>query len=545
MVESPVRIETRTKLIYTLSEAAELEHGLTCCYLFAAFSMKGHTSEGITDAQLRAVRGWKRVIIEVAVQEMLHLTLASNLLTAVGAAPHLRRPNLPSSPGTYPPAFQLALKPFSEETLKHFIFLERPEGLTPEGADFRPHPTRPRQSLSSDIFPGQQEFETVGHLYRWIEDGLRYLADKFGEEGLFVGPPKAQATDKYFKLPGLIPVTDLESAINAIGGIVEQGEGARGDWENAHYGMFLRIQTEYERLKAEDPSFEPARPVVSNPYTYLPSDLSDAQLTNLIDEPLSANLCNLFDGCYEVVIQMLARFFAHNEESDAELQVLAGTTTDMMVRVITPLGDAITALPAGPSHPGLNAGPSFRFFRDVHTLPHKQAAWVMFRERLVEPSAYCAVLETEDGAPPVLARIGDSLARFASLIRETSVQDVTQTVIPRPAESDDAVSQVAEFVTVATLDEVPEGALKSVQIADEGIALANVAGTVYAILDVCPHSFASLSEGALDGEVLTCPRHGSRFNVKTGEVLGPPARTGVQTYETCVVGQEIKVAKPD
>ena len=109
MFESPVRIETRTKLVYTLSEASELEHGLSCCYLFAAFSLKKHTGEGITSAQLRAVRRWKRVIIEVAVQEMLHLALASNLLTAIGAAPHLRRPNLPSGEGAYPPAFELAL----------------------------------------------------------------------------------------------------------------------------------------------------------------------------------------------------------------------------------------------------------------------------------------------------------------------------------------------------------------------------------------------------------------------------------------------------
>ena len=422
MFESPVRIETRTKLVYTLSEASELEHGLTCCYLFAAFSMKSHTSEGVTAAQRKAITRWKRVIIQVAAQEMLHLALASNLLTAVGAAPHLRRPNLPSSPGAYPPAFRLSLEPFGEETLKHFIFLERPEGVMPEGADVWLDSVRPRRSLSSDIFPGQQEFETVGHLYRGIEDGLRYLADKFGEDGLFVGPPTAQVTDKHFHLPGLIPVTDLESAINAIGGIVEQGEGARGDWDKAHYGMFLRIQTEYEALKSEDPSFEPARPVMSNPYTYLPSDLSDAQQVNLIDEPSSVNMCNLFDGCYEVLIQMLARFFAHSDESEAELQVLADATTDMMLDVITPLGDTVTALPAGPSHPGLNAGPSFRFFRDVHTLPHKPAAWALFRERLTELSAYCTVLETEEGAPKVLARVGDRLQHFAATIAEATAR---------------------------------------------------------------------------------------------------------------------------
>ena len=65
----------------------------------------------------------------------------------------------------------------------------------------------------------------MGHLYRGIEDGLRYLAEKFGEEQLFIGPPKSQIADAYFSLPGLLPVTDLESAVAAIEGIVEQGRG--------------------------------------------------------------------------------------------------------------------------------------------------------------------------------------------------------------------------------------------------------------------------------------------------------------------------------
>ena len=86
---------------------------------------------------------------------------------------------------------------------------------------------------------------------------------------------------------------------------------------------------------------------------------------------------------------------------------------------------------------------------------------------------------------------------------------------------------MADFVTVATLSDVPEGTLKLVQVGDEEIALANVAGTVYAISDVCPHRQASLSEGELEGELLMCPRHGSMFDVKTGEVSGPPADSSV------------------
>src|SRR3712207_6156338 len=125
---APIAIENREDLIFLLSEAAELEHGLLCSYLFAAFSLKDGPDEGLAEDELRAVRGWKGTILGVAVQEMLHLTLVCNLLTAIGAAPHLRRPNFPQRAAYYPPAFHLALTPFGEETLRHFIFLERPEG---------------------------------------------------------------------------------------------------------------------------------------------------------------------------------------------------------------------------------------------------------------------------------------------------------------------------------------------------------------------------------------------------------------------------------
>ena len=85
MNEPPVRIESRTQLVYLLSEAAELEHGINCCYLFAGFSFKSSVDEGVSQAQLQAIRGWKRTLMEVAVQEMLHLGLVCNLLTAVGS----------------------------------------------------------------------------------------------------------------------------------------------------------------------------------------------------------------------------------------------------------------------------------------------------------------------------------------------------------------------------------------------------------------------------------------------------------------------------
>src|SRR5215216_3087434 len=94
--EAPFVIEHREALIYMLCEAAELEHGIMCQYLFAAFSLKESTDEGLTGAELEAVTRWRRVVSHVATEEMLHLALVHNLLSAVGAAPHFARPNFPA-----------------------------------------------------------------------------------------------------------------------------------------------------------------------------------------------------------------------------------------------------------------------------------------------------------------------------------------------------------------------------------------------------------------------------------------------------------------
>jgi hypothetical protein len=52
-----------------------------------------------------------------------------------------------------------------------------------------------------------------------------------------------------FRWPQVVAVTDLDSALRAVGEIIEQGEGARGHWEDAHYGRFLGIWDEYRALR--------------------------------------------------------------------------------------------------------------------------------------------------------------------------------------------------------------------------------------------------------------------------------------------------------
>ena len=413
MVEAAVRIQNRAQLIYVVSEACELEHGLSCSYQFAAFSLKTSTDEGVTEDQLEAITRWKRSILDIAIDEMFHLAHASNILTAIGGAPHLRRPNFPAHPRMYPDGFNLTLTPFSDETISRFVFLERPEGMLM--ADAGDVPRRRPSDLTDrpiDIFPGGQVYETIGHLYRAVEDGLRYLTDKYGEEGLFLN---VEAQTSQF---GVGKATTLAEAIQAIEEIVEQGEGARGDLEDAHYGRFSAVLDEYRDLKKKDPNFEPARPVVTNPYSRIPSDVHPSLDVHVIDDPMTASVCNLFDGCYQVLVQALARMLTHDEESDLEQEALSELSRRLMMEVVSPLATIVTTLPAGPSSPGQNAGPSFHMLRDTHTLPHKQSAWVVLRERLRELFGYSGFLETYDTAPEGLEEITNALGDLPALLAD-------------------------------------------------------------------------------------------------------------------------------
>ena len=73
------------------------------------------------------------------------------------------------------------------------------------------------------------------------------------------------------------------------------------------------------------------------------------------------------------------------------------------------------------------------------------------------------------------------------------------------------------------------------------IAVFNVAGAFYAIDDVCTHDGGGLAGGAVDGDVVICPRHGARFSLRTGAALTPPAYEAVRTYSTRVVDGTVEI----
>jgi len=360
------------------------------------------------------VERWRGIVLGIAAEEMLHWAMVQNLLSAVGSAPYVSRPHMPHQARGYPPGVQVRLLPFGEAALEHFVYLERPEGM--EGADaegFQPAGPPLAPMRPGEVIPRGQDFATVGHLYRSIERGLAYLADRFGEDRLFIGPAFQQADEMTFGWPDLRPITDLAGASRAIERIVEQGEGARGDWADAHYGRFLAVLDDYRAMRREDPAFEPAHPVVAAAVRSVEGFEPDVY----ISDPATGGCSDLFNAVYELLLQMIARYFAFGHETPGQRRVLAHAAVDLMFGTIKPLGLLLAGLPVGPDHPGVTAGASFQLpYRASFLLPHRRSAWLRFAERLDELAGFAAGLRPAAGADEVAAVAGALYRTAANLI---------------------------------------------------------------------------------------------------------------------------------
>ena len=100
---------------------------------------------------------------------------------------------------------------------------------------------------------------------------------------------------------------------------------------------------------------------------------------------------------------------------------------------------------------------------------------------------------------------------------------------------------MAEFEVLAGADDLNEGDMQAFDVRGTKIAVANIAGTFYAFGDTCTHRGCSLAEGDLDETTVTCPCHGSEFDVRSGAVLQGPAREPVETYEVREEGETLKI----
>ena len=107
------------------------------------------------------------------------------------------------------------------------------------------------------------------------------------------------------------------------------------------------------------------------------------------------------------------------------------------------------------------------------------------------------------------------------------------------------------MIEVAKTNQVPPGVMKLFQVEGKKILVVNVAGKVYAINGVCTHLGGDLSKGQLEGKIITCPKHGSRFDVTTGESVSGPKMAFLQfktknetIYGVKIEGESIKIDMP-
>lgn len=235
------RIKDVAELHRHLEAAMQLEHATLPPYLTALYSIHPGTNSPAV-----------QVIRAVAVEEMLHLTLATNILNAVGGTPDLTKPGfMPAYPAYLPDGetdFQVDIMPFSKAAIETFLTIERPARATHEDVRMVRREKRQGSLRAARVDDDSEEhFYSIGEFYKAIEDALTRLHDEQGD-ALFCGDPGRQITSDFYYSGGgeIIPVTDLGSAKAAIRLISEQGEGYDGaifDFEDeiAHYYRFQQL----------------------------------------------------------------------------------------------------------------------------------------------------------------------------------------------------------------------------------------------------------------------------------------------------------------
>jgi len=349
-----------------------------CTYLYAAFSLRDGESEGLQPAEAAAVIRWRRVLLEVAVEEMGHLVAVWNITAAIGGTPRLGRANFPLDPGYLPASVVVKLAPFNTHTLQHFIYLERPHGSDErDGEGFAAERLYVRGDGRRHLTPMGINYETVGDFYAALSHGLRDLAGRYGEDVLFSGDPRLQLSPDEVALGGAQRVICLKTALAAFEAIVAQGEGAPRDLAGSHFQKFCGIREELQRLRRENPSFTPAFPAATNPVLRRPPRpegrvwLENTEAIDVVD---------LANASYGLMLRLLG--YSYLLPGPSAEKGLAVDLSIGLMHAAGLLGQRAARLPAGPANPECNAGMSFTSLRDASPLPPGQASRRLFVERL-------------------------------------------------------------------------------------------------------------------------------------------------------------------
>lgn len=361
-------LKTIDDLRQHLQWAIELEHSTLPPYLCALYSIKPGTNEPAVD-----------VLTSVFIEEMLHMTLAANVLNAVGGSPVLDRPDFIPRYPTYLPhssdAFLVSLAPFSRDAIDTFMKIERPE--------------------DNDAPAQEDRYETIGQFYQAIEEGLKSLCDALGEKQVFTGDPSRQVTPDSFEYRGsgrVVPVYDLASALAAIDEIEEQGEGLKhaevwdGDRdmfhpdreEVAHYFRFEELRHGRSYQRGDTPSSGP---------TGKPFDVDWSAVFPMRQNPRTQD----FHGGSTIVAKMGEFNLAYSDLLRDLQRAFNGEPARVFrtipaMQQLKQLAQALVQMPSGDGT--TTAGPSFEYMPAVAPMRASNAA---FSIKVLENGPYLVI----------------------------------------------------------------------------------------------------------------------------------------------------------
>jgi hypothetical protein len=320
-------------VIQALQSAVELEHATIPVYLYGLYSLDESRNPEIAD-----------ILRSVVIEEMLHMTLASNVLNALGGDSEVGNPGfVPDFPGPLPGGVEselvVHLAPFSMDQLQTFLTIERPE-----------------QPLEFPVLKAATGAEpiTIGEFYTAISRAIGQLGDN-----AFVKPPRNQVGPDL--MDGSIVVTDVASAQEALRIIIEQGEGTStspeeidGD-EVAHYYRFLQI--EKGRLLVETPGQPPGWAYAGAPIKFDPAGVYAVPTDPAYPKPYppgsaQAMANDNFNYTYTSLLLALRGLFSGNATN---------TQMNRAIGLMMSLKGQAKAMMAGIPNPAVLTGPSFQY----------------------------------------------------------------------------------------------------------------------------------------------------------------------------------------
>jgi hypothetical protein len=314
-----------------LQNAVKLEHATIPVYLYGLYSLQQGKNVAIGE-----------ILQSVVVEEMLHMTLASNVLNAIGGSPQIDKPGfIPTYPGPLPGgvdgSLTVALAPFSMTQLETYLSIEEPD----DPLQF------PTLALAEPSI-------TIGEFYAKISKAIGILGN-----GIFVNPPRNQVGPDLMEES--VVVTDVPSAQQAIKTIVEQGEGTHTSPEEvvgpgyAHYYRFMQIKKQHLLVKT---------PGVPPGYAYRGAALSfdPGGVYNVPPTTTPSLASDNFNYTYTSLLGALhAMFNGQNNQAQFNralglMMSLRGQATAMLAGIpnpAAPVGPSFVYQPVNPETPGV------------------------------------------------------------------------------------------------------------------------------------------------------------------------------------------------